>query len=202
MRRGDEMPARESRHIAPSARTQWVRRAAFSGLLGVSTGLVAHLAMGGDLPGLMGVLPALVASILLSLVVLVKKTFLGTIVATISGQYVFHQWSGLGGAAATGHVHGEIQPLVATLGTDASMTLGHALAAAVTALFVMGSHRVRRSLQRVAELVVRLVLRAIPGTPRFFSPTARSFHAASATAPLWQAPLAGAQSLRGPPLFA
>jgi len=28
------MPARESRHIAPSARTQWVRRAAFSGYLG------------------------------------------------------------------------------------------------------------------------------------------------------------------------
>jgi hypothetical protein len=158
--------------------------------------------MGGDLPGLMGILPALVASILLSLVMLLKKTFLGTIAATISSQYVFHQWSGLGGVAAAGHVHGEIQPLVATVGADVSMTLGHALAASVTALFVMGSHQVRRSLQTVAELVVRLVLRALPGKPVMSSPAELSLHAASAPAPLRHALLAGAHSLRGPPLFA
>ena len=196
------MSATATSHAAPSARTQWVRRAALSGLLGVSTGLVAHLAMGGDVPGLLGILPALVASILLSLVLLVKKTFLGTVVATTSSQYVFHQWSGLGGVTSSGHVHGEIQPLVAVVGPDVSMTLGHAFAAAITALFLLGSHRVRRSLQRVADLVVHLILRTLPGSTGISAPARRTLPVALAPARVWQGALSGAHSLRGPPLFA
>jgi hypothetical protein len=196
------MSATAISHTAPSARSQWVRRAALSGLLGVSTGLVAHIATGGDVPGVMGILPALVASILLSLVLLVKKTFPGTIVATISAQYVFHQWSGLGAVASAGHVHGEIQPLVAMVGPDVSMTVGHALAAAVTTLFLLGSHRVRQSLQSVANLLVDFFLRALPGSTGIFTPAARSHPLVSAPTPMWQGALSGAHSLRGPPLFA
>jgi hypothetical protein len=158
--------------------------------------------MGGDVPGLMGVLPALVASILLSLVLLVKKTVTGTLLATIGAQYVFHQWSGLGAITAHGHVHGEIQPLVATIGADTSMTLAHALAAAVTALFVVGSHQFKQSLATLAELVAHLVLRALPPYPASLSAAPRFAPFSFSPASIMRGELSGAHGLRGPPVFA
>lgn len=160
------MMSTESGQYTLPPRARWVKRAAVSGVVGVFTGFVAHVAMGGQVPGVLGILPALVASVLLGLVFLVRKTLLGTLVTTSGSQYLFHQWASLGSVTAQGgHHHGEAPVLALAPEWATGMTLGHAVAAAVTALFVLGHHRAVAVFRSIGELLGHWVLRRVPSTP-------------------------------------
>lgn len=185
-----------------SPRTLWVRRVAVSGLVGVGTGLVAHVGMGGAMPGLMGILPALVASVLLGLVFLVRKTLLGTLLATTGSQYLFHQWASLGSAAPQlAHHHGELPVLSVAPEWATGMTLGHVMAAIVTAVFVVGHHRVVSVFRVIAELLGQLVTRRIVlSVPSLGFPKP---HTVLVSHPLIRSQWRGSGvGLRAPPAFA
>lgn len=196
------MMSTESGQNSLSPRARWVKRAAGSGVVGVSTGLIAHVAMGGQVPGVLGILPALVASVLLGLVFLVRKTLLGTLITTTGSQYLFHQWASLGSVTPqAGHHHGEAPVLALAPEWASGMTFGHAIAAAVTALFVLGHHRAVTVFRKVGELLGQWVIARVPATPRLVvSPGIRI---RSFVPPLirqqWRSSGVG---LRAPPAFA
>jgi hypothetical protein len=144
-------------HHLPSTRAAWVKRAVISGAVGVVSGFVVHVAMGGVVPGLAGIIPAAVAATLVSLAVLYKPGVVRTVVATLSSQWFFHNLAGLGvGSVAGGHVHGAVEPLVAVAGADIAMGLGHIVAAIVTAGFVLGVFRISAYVRTVKALVAAL----------------------------------------------
>ena len=141
-----------------SNRSAWVKRAAISGAVGVVSGFVAHVTMGGAVPGLAGIIPAAVAATLVSLAVLYKPGVVRTVAATLASQWLFHNLAGLGvGSGSTGHVHGAVEPLVAVGGADAAMGLGHLVAAIVTAGFVLGTLRLRHYARVFVAIVSSLV---------------------------------------------
>lgn len=188
-------------HPTQTARRAWVRRAAVAGSMGVGSGFVAHVAMGGAVPGLAGVVPALVLSTVVGLALLTRPGVVRTLVATLVSQWLFHTLAVLGSAPATsGHVHGAVEPLVALAGAEASMTLGHIGAAFVTTGFVVGAFRVRTLYRRVSFLVGQWV-----SWPRELHPVVVATVPHSAIRPL-SVPIffssrihSGAGVVRGPP---
>ena len=189
-------------HCTPSTRLAWVKRAVMSGAVGVVSGFIAHAVMGGADPGLAGVIPAMVASTLVSLAVLYRPGASRTLVATLVSQWLFHNLAGLGaGSASSGHVHGAVEPLIAAAGAEFAMSLGHVVAAIVTAGFVLGTFRLRHYARAVASIVASLVTLRAVSTPvvvaselRLVTHTWRYRFSNSQRA--WSARL-----LRGPPLL-
>lgn len=120
----------------------------------MSTGLIAHVVMGGALPGVLGLLPALVASTLLGLAFLYKPTLVGVLSTTLLSQAVFHHLASLGSqSVAVVHHHEHAAPLVGHMTVDLPMSAGHLIAAIITAAGVLGAHRVRVALSRVRALL-------------------------------------------------
>lgn len=158
-----QIPNRErnivtTRSHTPSQRAAWVKRAVVSGAVGVASGFIAHVAMGGEVPGLAGVIPAAVAATLVSLAVLYKPGVARTVVATLVSQWLFHNLAGLGAASVSnGHVHAAVEPLVAAAGADVAMGLGHIFAGLVTAGFVLGVFRIGAYVRVVKALVAALL---------------------------------------------
>lgn len=144
--------------VTPSSRAAWVKRAVISGTVGVASGFIAHVALGGSIPGFSGVIPAGVAATLVSLAVLYKPGAVRTLAATLLSQWLFHNLAALGSASSSsGHVHGAVEPLVAVAGADIAMGLGHIVAAIVTAGFVLGVFRVSAYVRTVKALAAALV---------------------------------------------
>jgi len=147
-----------TRSQTPSWRLAWVKRALVSGAAGVASGFIAHVAMGGDVPGLGGVVPAAVAATLVSLALLFKPGVVPTLVATLVSQWLFHNLAGLGaGSRSSGHVHATVEPLVAVAGAQVAMGLGHIVAGLVTAGFVVGIFRIGVYVRVVKALVAALL---------------------------------------------
>ena len=184
-----------------SHRAAWVKRAVISGAVGVASGFVAHVTMGGAVPGLAGIVPAAVAATLVSLAVLYTPGVVRTVVATLASQWLFHNLAGLGvGSGSTGHAHDAVEPLVAVAGAEAAMGLGHLVAAIVTAGFVLGTLRLRHYARVFVAIVSSLVTSrlanrpvSISARPARIAVTVRYGFSDSYRA--W-----GARLLRGPPV--
>ena len=191
-----------SHSLTLSRRAVWLKRSVISGAVGVASGFIAHVVMGGAVPGLAGVIPAMVASTLISLAVLYRPGAARTLVATLVSQWLFHNLAGLGaGASSSGHVHGAVEPLIAVAGAEFAMGLGHVVAAIVTVGFVLGTFRLRHYARAVASIVASLVTLRAVSTPvvvaselRLVTHTWRYRFSNSQRA--WSARL-----LRGPPLL-
>ena len=172
-----------------------------SGLVGVVSGFIAHVVMGGTIPGLAAVVPALVASTLVSLAVLYRPGAVRTLVATLLSQWLFHNLAGLGaGSASSGHVHGAVEPLIAIPGAEFAMGLGHVAAAIVTAGFVLGAFRLRHYARVFVSIVSSLVISRVEATPLLVEPQSHRVvliwrYGFSDSTRAWSARL-----LRGPPL--
>ncbi|MFK3679081.1 hypothetical protein ACI2IP_15255 [Microbacterium sp. NPDC090218] len=133
--------------------------------LAIFVALAGHVSGGGQMPGILGILVPWVFSFMLS-VLLAGRTLslirLGLSVAV--SQFLFHTLFVLGtitpSGVSTPHVHGGPLVLPAASGipeavtADASMWLGHALAALLT---VVALHRGERLLLALRDLAVQLV---------------------------------------------
>lgn len=143
---------------AKATRREWVVRALIASSIGVSTGLAAHVMMGGQLPGLLGVLPAGLVTMALGLVALRQPTVVGAVVTAVVGQWLTHEMMVLGASAPIlgHHAH---TPVVwePTMLADAPMAAGHLVAAIVTALAIVLAHRIIAAFHSFAYLLRRHV---------------------------------------------
>lgn len=150
--------------VSPSRKPAVVRGFATSSLA-IFVALAGHVTGGGEMPGALGILVPWLFAFMVS-VLLAGRTlsFTRLSLSVALSQFLFHTLFVLGTVSPSGvtipHVHGAPLVLPATDGAavvataDATMWLGHALAAAIT---VMALHRGERLLLTVRDLAVRVV---------------------------------------------
>lgn len=138
--------------------------------LAIFVALAGHVSGGGQMPGVLGILVPWVFSFMVS-VLLAGRTLsvirLGISVAV--SQFLFHMLFVLGTITPSGvsipHVHGAPLVLPATSGipeavtADASMWLGHALAALVTVAALYRGEHLLLTLRQLAVQLVRWLRR-------------------------------------------
>ncbi|PFG43606.1 hypothetical protein ATJ88_2312 [Isoptericola jiangsuensis] len=173
---------------SPDGRTRSARalRGGVAATVATGVALASHVAAGGAVPGLLGVLAPWVVSLWVSTLVGARPARWRTIVSVGAGQAAFHTLFVLGtptGATAPtgGHAHHAAAPMLPAGGTDlpalapADLTMGvwHAAAAAATAALLFHGEALIGHLRRLAGTVAdRLLPRAVlvpavvPRTPR------------------------------------
>lgn len=171
---------------APSARASRVLRAAAAASVATFTALMSHIAGGGQLPNLLGIVTPLVLAWAFSTLLVGRRLSLWRLsAAVVASQFLFHSLFTLGtsgaasatgaagAASATGaaHAHGAASAAVtAASGAAASaggpaitwppMTAAHIVAAIVTIAALYGAERIVRGatavITRAQEWLARL----------------------------------------------
>ncbi len=150
--------------VSPSRKPAVVRGFATSSLA-IFVALAGHVSGGGEMPGPLGILVPWLFAFMVSVLLAGRTLSLTRLTLSVAvSQFLFHVLFVLGTVSASGvavrHVHGAPLMLPAAEGTavvataDASMWLGHTLAALLT---VTALHRGERLLLTLRALAVRLV---------------------------------------------
>ncbi|WP_101845614.1 hypothetical protein [Zhihengliuella sp. ISTPL4] len=150
--------------MSPSRKPAVVRGFATSSLA-IFVALAGHVTGGGEMPGPLGILVPWVFAFMASVLLAGRRLSLTRLTLSVAvSQFLFHALFVLGTVSPSGvtipHVHGA--PLVlpaadsgaVVVTADASMWIGHALAALLT---VTALHRGERLLFALRELAVHLV---------------------------------------------
>lgn len=191
------------------ARVTSVARGAVAAAVATFVALLSHVTAGGEMPGWVGIAVPLALSFVACSALAGRRLSLWRLsLAVVVSQVLFHTLFVLGSFdAAAGHVHGAATvstgPVVASGPMDAAMLLGHAVAAAVTALAL---HRGERTFALLRVLAVRAVawLRARVRVTLPFGPAPARRVLADVVAPLRPVAvlLADTADRRGPPALA
>lgn len=150
--------------MSPSRKPAVVRGFATSALA-IFVALAGHVTGGGQMPGPLGILVPWLFAFMVSVLLAGRSLSLVRLTLSVAvSQFLFHVLFVLGTVTPSGvaipHVHGAplVLPSVGGAATvvnaDASMWVGHALAAVVT---VAALHRGERLLVALRDLAVRLV---------------------------------------------
>lgn len=150
--------------VSPSRKPAVVRGFATSSLA-IFVALAGHVTGGGEMPGALGILVPWLFAFMVSVLLAGRTLSLTRLTLSVTlSQFLFHTLFVLGTVAPSGvtipHVHGAPLVLPAADGAavvataDASMWVGHALAALLT---VTALHRGERLLLTLRDLAVRLV---------------------------------------------
>lgn len=185
------------------SRHAWGRRAFIAALVGVGTGVAAHVMMGGALPGLLGIVPAAVLTMGIGLFLLKRRSLVGALATSLLGQWLTHELAVLGAPYDSPglHAHHTVawQPGVLP---DLPMTAGHVVAALVTTAGILLVHRIGQLASQLRTLLANSfhavwpkpwdVAARIDETP-IVAVTARQWR----PSPLFQR---NVMALRGPPV--
>ena len=149
--------------VSPSRKPAVVRGFATSSLA-IFVALAGHVTGGGEMPGALGILVPWVFAFMASVLLAGRTLSLARLTVSVAlSQFLFHTLFVLGTVSPSGaparHVHGAPLVLPAGDGTmaavpaDASMWVGHTLAALLT---VAALYRGERLLGTIRDLAVRL----------------------------------------------
>jgi len=177
----------------------WVKRSLIFALVGVTSGAAVHTLAGGSLPGLTGLIPAIVFSTLIALVFLRKRTLFGIVSSVLVGQWVFHHTVNLAVPVTNTHDHAAV-PAIEWDQASVAMAGGHTGAAIVTAIAVLWAEALWALAGSVVDSVSRLTilrrLQTLPVMPMV--PVSRSWGISNP----WRVKLifvGSEQTSRGPP---
>lgn len=175
--------------------------------------LLSHVAGGGAMPGLLGIVVPWVLALAVSVTLAGRRLSAIRLALSVAiSQFLFHVLFTVGAspvAAPTGHHAGAVEPAFlavsagATAPANSIMWIGHAVAAVITIAALYRGERAVRRVMAFALAVARRVSRAITarlGTPHSATrpvPAARAFRG---SAP-WDAARRLAPGRRGPPLI-
>lgn len=191
------------------ARITSVARGAVAAALATFVALLSHVSAGGEMPGWIGIaVPLALSFVACSALAGRRLSWWRFSLAVVVSQILFHTLFVLGSFDATaGHVHGALPvstgEVVASGPMDAAMLLGHAVAAAVTALAL---HRGERTIALLRVLAGRAAawLRARVRVAVPFGPAPVRRVLADVVAPVRPVAvlLADSAHRRGPPVLA
>jgi hypothetical protein len=157
-------PARKDPIVVFTAteRHAWMWRSSVAATVGVTSAAMAHVMLGGQLPGVLGFFPALVVTMILGMIVLRRRSTVGSVATALVGQWLFHELAILGAPyASSGHAHHAGAVWQPTILDQLPMTAGHVVAAAFTATAVILAHRVARVTRVLSSLLSTLLRRAV-----------------------------------------
>jgi hypothetical protein len=194
------------------ARRLLVTRSLVLAVVGVGSGVLAHLLAGGYLPSVLSVAASGLVATLVSLLLLRLGRRTGIALSVVAGQWSFHQAVSLGHPSQViGHDHGQALALATeslatnslathSLVMSASMGAGHLLAAAVTALATVHADGVLRGFRQLLRVLSGWWVLAAERLFVDFLPPARMPRASWAPPALRHASMTGGPlGLRAPP---
>lgn len=159
----------------PHSRGTRVLRGLLAALFATFVALLMHVAAGGEMPHWIGIVAPLVLSTTVCTLLAGRRVGLIRLSVSVSvSQALFHLLFVLGSgpaASSAGHHHGAVftavTPTSGATSMDVTMTVAHALAAAVTIAALYSAERIAAALLELAELIRGWVLRRLelPRTP-------------------------------------